>query len=452
LKILIVGAGEVGFYIAKRLSEEKHDVILIDKEASKIKRVNENLDVKALLGQGTSPRLLQEAGIVGADMLVAVTDSDEVNLVACMIARKLNPVMTKVARVRNDEYLDPNLFDRELLGLDHIISPEHVLVRTILDLIEVPGASEVVEFVQGRVKLIGLNVSKYSALRGTPLSSFQNLKSNFLVGAVVRGGRLFIPRGQDTIRQGDLVYLVAKAEEVSNVLADVFKVSQEPVARVLIVGAGQAGTELAKLLEKKKIAVKLFEKNPEKCSRLAEMLEKTVVINGDGTDQELLLEENIGEMDLVVALTEDEENNVFVSLLAKALGAKRTITRISKIGYLPIVLTLGIDPVVNTRLSAVRAILQNIRKGRVISVAPLKGEHAEAIEAEALETSDIVNVPLSRVGFPKGAILATVVRGEEVIIPKGDTVVVPGDRLIMLALRDALPRLEKLLTVKLEYF
>jgi trk system potassium uptake protein TrkA len=452
LKILIVGAGDVGFHIAKRLSEEKHDVILIDRDASKIKRVNENLDIKALLGYGTRASLLQEAGIANADMLIAVTDSDEVNLVACMIARKLNPVMTKVARVRNDEYLNPNLFDRELLGIDHIISPEHVLVRNILDLIEVPGASEVVDFVEGRVKLVGLIVSKFSPLKGTPLSSLQNLKGTFLIGAVVRGGRLFIPRGQDIIKPGDFLYLVMKAEEVSDVLADVFKISQEPVARVLIVGAGQAGTELANLLEKTKIAVKLFEKDPQKCTQLAEILEKTIVINGDGTDQDLLIEENIGEMDLVVALTEDEENNVFVSLLAKALGAKRTITRISKISYLPIISTLGIDPVVNTRLSAVRAILQNIRKGRVISVAPLKGEHAEAIEAEALETSDIVNIPLSRVGFPKGAILATIVRGDEVIIPRGDTIVLPGDRLIMLALRNALPKLERLLTVKLEYF
>jgi trk system potassium uptake protein TrkA len=452
LKTIIVGAGEVGFHIAQRLSEERHDVILIDKDPNKIKRVNENLDIQALLGPGTSAHLLKEAGITAASMLVAVTDSDEVNLVACMIARKLNPVMTKVARVRNDEYLDSNLFDRELLGIDHIISPELVMVRTIIDLLEVPGASEVIDFVEGRVKLIGLTVSKDSPLKGVRLSSLPSLEEIFLVGAIVRGNTVFIPRGQDTIHEGDLVYLVLRREDVRSVLSNVFKLKQDPVSRVLIVGAGQAGTELAKALEKKKITVKIVDKDAEKCSALAETLERTIVINGDGTDRDLLLEENIGEMDFVVALTEDEENNVFVSLLAKALGAGRTITRISKLSYLPIVSTLGIDMVVNTRLSAVRAILQNIRKGKVISVAPLKGEYAEAIEAEALDTSDIVNVPLSKVGFPKGAILGTVVRGEQVIIPRGDTVVLPGDRLIIMALRNVIPKLEKLLTVKLEYF
>lgn len=452
MKTIIVGAGEVGFHIAGRLSEERHDVIVIDRDPSKIKRVSENLDVQVFVGPGTSARLLQEAGISSADMLIAVTDIDEVNLVACMIARKLNPVMTKIARVREDEYLDPNLFDKELLGIDHIISPELVMVQSILDLLEVQGASEVIDFVEGKVRIVGLTVAKGSPFTGVALSSIQRSGAGFLVGAIVRGGNLFIPRGQDVIHAGDLIYLIMKKEDVASILGGVFGLKQDPLRRVLIVGAGRAGTELARVLEKRKITVKMIERDPAKCEALAGLLERTVVINGDGTDQTLLLEENIGQMDFVVSLTEDEENNVFVSLLAKALGVERTITRISKLGYLPIVSTLGIDPVVNTRLSAVRAILQNIRKGRIISVAPLKGERAEALEAEALETSDIVNKPLHKVGFPKGSILGTVVRGDEIIIPRGDTVILPGDRLIIISLRNVVSKLEKLLTVKLEYF
>jgi trk system potassium uptake protein TrkA len=198
--------------------------------------------------------------------------------------------------------------------------------------------------------------------------------------------------------------------------------------------------------------VKVIEKDPQKCTALAEMLKKAIVLHGDGTDKDLLQEENIRDVDFMVAVTGDEENNVLISLLAKGLGAKKTITRINKLSYIPLVTAIGIDTVVSTRLSAVRAILRYIRKGRIISAVPLKGEHAEAIEAEALETSDIVNVPLSQVRFPKGALVGAIVRGEEIIIPRGDSMIRPNDRLIILALQKVVPKLEKLLTVKLDFF
>ncbi len=452
VKIIIVGAGEVGFHIAQKLSEEGQNVVLIDKDPQKIRRITENLDVQALLGSGTSPQVLRDSGIKEADMLVAATDSDEVNLISCLLARNLNRYMLKLARVRNQEYVnEKELFEQDLLGIDHIINPQSVMVETILRLMEVPGASEVIDFVGGRVKLIGFTVAKDSPFAGRKLASFKGMEEKVLVGAIARGDQIVIPHGSDTIQTDDLVYLVVRNDELDEVL-ELFNTKEEALRRVIIVGAGETGTALATALDQTKVTVKIIEKDSERCASLAGKLERVIVINGDGRDKDLLLEENIGNVDFMVAITGDEESNVLISLLAKGLGVKKTVTRVSNLSYIPLVSAIGIDTVVSTRLSAVRAILQHIRQGKIVSVAPLKGEHAEAIEAEALETSDIVNVPLSEVKFPKGAIVGAIVRDDQIIIPRGDSVIRPKDRLIIFALQQAVPKLEKLLTVKLEYF
>ncbi|MFH1349686.1 MAG: Trk system potassium transporter TrkA [Pseudomonadota bacterium] len=452
MKIIIVGAGEVGFHIAQRLSEENQDVFLIDKDSEKINRINENLDVQAVLGSGTSPEMLRNSGIKDARMLVAATDSDEVNLIACMLARHLNPTILKVARLRNPEYLrEKGLLSQDLLGIDQIINPESVMVETILNLMMVPGASDVIEFVEGRVKLIGVTIRPDSPLVGRKFLSFKVMAGKLLVGAIVRGEQVLIPHGQDSIQANDLIYVVTRSDELGNILS-LLNIRDEELRRVIIVGAGETGTALAAALDQTKINVKIIEKDSKKCANLAEKLEKVIVINGDGTDKNLLQEENISDVDFMVAITGDEESNVLISLLAKGLGAKKTITRINKLSYIPLVSAIGIDTVVSGRLSAIRAILQYIRRGKIISVAPLKGEHAEAIEAEALKTSDIVNRPLYNVKFPKGAIIGAIVRGDEIIIPKGDSVIREKDRLIIFATQKVIPKLEKLLTVKLEYF
>ena len=452
MKIIIVGAGEVGFHIAQRLSEEGQDVVLIDKDPRQIKRITENLDVQAFLGSGTSPNLLKNSGIETADMLVAATDSDEVNLIACLLARNLNQYMLKVARVRNQEFLqEKELLGQRSLDIDHIINPQSLMVKTILSLMEVPGASEVIDFVDGRVKLIGFTIKKDSPFKDRQLLSFKDLEEKLLVGAIVRRNQVMIPRGNDTIQEDDLIYVMVRNDELNDVLG-LFDIKEETLRRVIIIGAGQTGTALATALDHSKVNVKIIDKNSKRCADLAEKLERVIVINGDGADKNLLQEENIGDVDFMVAITGDEENNILISLLAKGLGAKKTITRVSKLSYIPLVSAIGIDTVVSPRLSAVRAILQYIRRGKVISVAPLKGEQAEAIEAEALETSDIVNIPLSKVKFPKGAIVGAIVRGEQIIIPRGDSVIMPKDRLIIFALEQVVPKLEKLLTVKLEYF
>jgi len=452
MKIIIVGAGEVGFYIAQRLSEENQNVVLIDKDPQKIKRITEKLDVQALLGGGTSPQVLREAGIREADMLVAAADSDEVNLISCLMAKNLNPYMLKVARIRSPEYLEEEeLFGQDLLGIDRVINPESEMVETILSVMEAPGASEVIDFVGGRVKLIGITISEDSSFAGQKLMSLRGMEETLLIGAIARGDEVLIPRGDDIIQADDLVYVVVRHDEMDGILK-LFNPREQALRSVIIVGAGQTGTALATALDQTKVKARIIDKDTERCTHLAEKLERVIVINGDGTDKDLLREENVEDVDLVVAITGDEESNVLISLLSKGLGAKRAITRISKLSYIPLVSAIGIDTVVSPRLSAVRAILQHIRRGKIVSVAPLKGEHAEAIEAEALETSDIVNVPLADVKFPKGAIIGAIVRDEEVIIPRGDSIIRPKDRLIIFALQPIIPKLEKLLTVKLEYF
>jgi trk system potassium uptake protein TrkA len=277
------------------------------------------------------------------------------------------------------------------------------------------------------------------------------LEHIILIGVIVRGEEVIIPKGQDTIQPNDLIYCVTRREEVPNIFR-LLNLREEGLSRLMIVGGGETGLALATSLDTTTINTKIIERDGQRCLELAEKLENVVVLNGDGTDRELLMEENVADVDIMVAVTGDEENNVLISLLGKALGAKKTVTRIGKLSYIPLVSAIGIDTVVSPRLSAIRAILQYIRKGKVICVAPLKGEGAEAIEFEALETSDIVNTPLSRVKFPKEAIVGAIVRGEEVIIPRGHNVIKPHDHLIIFALKGAIPKLEKLFTVKLEYF
>jgi trk system potassium uptake protein TrkA len=452
LKIIIVGAGEVGFHIAQRLSEENQDVILIDKDPAKITRIEENLDVQALLGSGTSPETLKASGIREAKMLVAATDSDEANLIACLLAKNLNPYLVKIARVRSKEYLsEKELFGKELLGIDRIINAGAEMVETIRSLMMVPGASDVIDFVDGKVKLIGITIRPESPIAGRQLQSFKGVEGKMLVGAIVRGEKVLIPRGEDSIQGKDLVYLVLRADELPQQI-HFLGIEDKEVRRVFIVGAGETGSALAAALDETGMHVKLIERDARRCEVLAERLKKVVVIHGNGADKALLEEENIHNADFLVALTGEEESNILISLLAKGMGVKKTITRVSKFSYIPLVSAIGIDTVVSPRLSAVRATLQYIRRGKIMSVAPLKGEHAEAIEAEALETSDIVNVPLSEVKFPKGALVGAVVRGDEIIIPRGDTIVRPKDRLLVLALQKVVPKLEKLLTVKVDYF
>ena len=280
MKIIIIGAGEVGFHIAQRLSEEGHDVVLIDKAPDMIKR---NIDVQALLGSGTSPQLLKASGLKEADMMVAATDSDEVNLISCLLAKNINPYILKVARIKNEEYIEEKeLLGGDLLGIDHIINPQSAMVETIRRLMAIPGAVDVIDFVDGRVKLIGFTIAEDSPFVGRQLLSFEGLKGKLLLGAIVRGDRVVIPRGRDIIQPNDLVYVVVRNNELNYVL-ELFNINEESLRKVIIVGAGQTGTALATALDESKINAKIIDKDSTKCARLAEKLKRVIVIFGDGS-------------------------------------------------------------------------------------------------------------------------------------------------------------------------
>lgn len=454
MKVVIVGAGEVGYNIASRLALENKNVIVVDSDADAVRRVSENIDVQSLIGSGSSPAVLKEAGIKEAEILLAVTDSDEINLVACLVADIISPATIKLARVRNGDFdIYHDNFREKSPHIDRIINPEIEVIKTIERLMSVPGAVDVGEFADGRVKFVGIRIDKDARLAGASLSDLPSIigKQRTLIAAIVREEQLIIPGGSDRLMAGDLVYFISEKDKLADTL-EAFDKHTQPLQRVLIVGGGRIGFRLATLLEEKSVHTKIIEKDPDRCRELAEHLNKVIVLHGDGSDQNLLIEENIQDMDVVVTLTHDEETNILVSLLAKRLGAKNTITRISKFSYFPLMSTIGIEQVVSPRLSAINTILQHIRRGKVLSAISIKGEQAEVLEAIALETSDIVGKPLMKVSFPKGAILIGIIRGEEIIIPSGKSVIEPDDRVIIFAKKQAIPKIEKILTVKLEFF
>ena len=454
MKVLIVGAGEVGFHIANRIAHENKDVVVIDKNPEAIRRVSDNLDVQVMVGSGSSPVVLEEAGIRDADIMLAVTNSDETNLVACLVTNMISPSTKKLVRLRAADYDDyHDAFRTSLPHIDTIINPEIEVVKTIDRFMSFPGAVDVGEFAQGKVYFIGVTLEKDSGLGGVQLSELSNYIGNkkLLIAALVRSEKLIIPRGEDRLIHGDLVYFITEKDQVFENLR-IFGKHEAPGRRAMIIGGGRVGYRLASMLEQKNIYTKIIERNSERCRLLAERLNKTVVLQGDGSDQDLLAEENIHDMDTVITLTNDEETNILASLLAKQMGVRKTITRISKFSYFPLMSMIGIQQIVSPRLSAINSILQHIRRGKVLSAKIIKGEQAEVMEALALETSDIVGKPLRNISFPKGTLVTGIIRGEKITIPSGDSVIQPGDRIIIFARRSAIPKVEKILMVKLEYF
>jgi trk system potassium uptake protein TrkA len=445
LRIIIVGAGQVGFHIASHLALENKDVVVLDKNPNALRRVSDHLDVQVMTGSGSSPVVLEEAGIQDAEIILAVTNSDETNLVACLVANIISPSTKKLARIRNADFDDYHENFREMAPhIDTIINPDIEVVKTIHRMMSIPGAVDIGEFADGRLKFVGVNLEDDSQMAGARLLDLPDIigKARILIAAVVREDELIIPRGEDRLKAGDLVYFISEEEKLLDTLS-LFNKFEQPLKRALIIGGGRIGYRLARLLEEHSINCKIIERNPDRCTYLAERLNKAIVLSGDGSDQELLSEENIQDIDIV---------NILASLLAKRMGARKTITRISKFSYFPLTNAIGIEQVVSPRLSAINSILQHIRKGKVLSAISIKGEQAEVIEAVALETSDIVEKHLREISFPKGAMVAGIIRKDTIIIPTGESIIQPGDRVIIFARKEAIPKIEKILSVKLEYF
>ncbi len=454
VSIIIIGAGEVGYHLASRLSKENQDVVIIDRDLEKIRRVQNTLDVQAIHGNGSSISVLRQAGISDASMIIAVTNSDEVNMISCLVAGVQDRVPKKIARVRDPAYagLFP-LFDKEHLDIDLVINPDHEVVEMIHKLMEVPGAVEVADFGEGKVRMVGLPLLPGSPLAGKSLAELSKLypQSGVLIVAVQKGEKVFIPRGPDVLEANDLLFVVMERDRTQEAL-DSFGKRRPSIKRVMILGGTLIGVELASQLEKMGIQVKIVEQNEARCQEIAEKCTRALVLRGDATYQDLLLEENVAEMDTFIAVTEDEETNVMISLLAKKMGVRRVMTLVNKVGYSPLVHSIGVDVVISPRLAAVNKIIKFIRRGKILSISALPGENAEFFEAVAMETSDIVGRPLRDLQFPQDAIVGALVRGQEVIIPSGSTVIQPGDRVMIFALTSAVKDVEKILMVKLEYW
>jgi trk system potassium uptake protein TrkA len=454
LKIIIVGAGEVGYNIANRLSSENKHVIIIDKDEYALKRLSEKLDVQTITASGSNPKILIEAGIKEADILLAVTNSDEVNLVCCLMTNLLAPQIKKLARVRDsdfDSYHD-NLKNQNP-HIDTIINPEIEVVNTIRKLMEVPGAVDVGTFVEGQVKYVGIRINKDSPMAGMKLIDFPSRfgEDRPLIAAIIRNNEVIVPGGHDKVKHKDLIYLVCETRNLEKSL-EMFGIIIQPIRNVLIIGGGRIGERLAKSLENDSIKTKIIESDIDRCQYLSTQMQKTIVLHGDGSDQKLFLEENAGSSDAIISVTNDDETNILVSLLAKNMGVKNTITRISKSSYFPLLSTIGIEKIVSPRLSAISSILQDVRKGKVLSDISILCEKGEFIEAMAIEASGIIDKPIKRIKFPKGSLLVCIMRDNHIMIPTGESIINAGDRIILFAVKNAIKKLEKLLTVKLGFF
>jgi trk system potassium uptake protein TrkA len=436
-----------------RLSREGHQVVVVDRNPEKVREVSEQMDVQTLVASGSSPKALHKAGVEQADMVVAVTDSDEVNMVACLYANLIAPSATRVARIRGADYLNmPEAFEPHLLGVGTVINPEQEVAAQIQKFLSVPAASSVADFCEGRIKLLGLKIPASSPLVGRKMAEAHPAGGPaFLVAAIERQGETIIPQGDDVLLAEDLAYISVRESEASALLAH-FGLRNEPVRNLVIVGGGTMGQLAAEVAHNLGIKTRIIEKKPERCQELVDQLKGVMVLQGDGTDLTVLREENVGAADVFAALTDDEEDNVLIALLGKKMGANRTVTRVAHLGYVPLVNSLGLDLVVSPRFAAVGAILRYLRRGKVLSIASLKSGGAEVIEVEALETSGVVGKPLVHVKMPRGALVSALSRNGQVEIPTGNTVVLPGDRLVIFLLADVWRKVEKLLTVRLEYF
>jgi trk system potassium uptake protein TrkA len=446
VKIIIVGAGEVGFHLAKWLSREDKDIVVIDQAPEALQRVEEQLDVQTIRGAGSHPQVLLEAGVQKADVLLAVTDRDEVNLVCCLFADLLSGGLPKVALVRQEEYAPHREALIRRLNITDIINPDRELIKAILRILSAPEMEEVNDFVGGSIKMIGGVLPAASPLCGR----IQDLplvieRKHLIIAALVRQDRLIIPKGKDTLQAGDLVYFVCRDKDLDFAL-QLFNQRPDPLKNLMIMGGGRIGGELARELEIRRYRVKLIERNPERCKQLSGLLRRTLVLQGSATDQELLIQENIGGMDMVLALTGDDETNILSCLLAHRLGARKLLARVNKLAYMDLSKMIELDYLVSPRLSAINSIFPYIRRGKVVSSVAIKGQEAEVMEAVAQEGTALVGTPLKSLKFPREALLLCIMRGEEVVLPSGDDVIQPDDRVIILARKASIPQVEKALS------
>ena len=458
MKVIISGAGQVGYNIARYLAHEENDVTVVDQSAELTRKISETLDVKAVTGFASYPDVLARAGAEDSDMLIAVTQADEVNMVACQVAHSLFGVTTKIARIRQQGYLDDkwaNLYSRDDVPIDVIISPELEIANDITRRLRAPGAFDMISLADDKVKLTGVRCEEDCPVLNTPLRQLTQLfpDLNIIVVGIVRDNTPIIPNSDDYMLPGDEVYLIVDSHHVVRTMA-AFGHEESEANRVVIFGGGIIGASLATQIETNypSVNLKVIEDNKLRAEGVARSLKRSVVLQGSVLDMEILEEANIAATETVVAVTNDDETNIMASLLAKRMGGGRAITLINRETYMPLTPSLGIDVVVSPQNITVSSILQHVRRGRIHSAHTIRDGFGEIIEAEAIETTSLVGVPLKDTELPDNVLVGAIVRAGEVIVPRGDTVIEANDRVILFAAADAVREVEKIFSVSLEYF
>lgn len=431
MKIVVVGAGKVGFTLAQRLAKEDHDVIVIEQDDERRAIIEQNLDVMTVAGNGASPRILAEVGLKDVGMMIAVTDSDEVNMIACIAAKQAG-VPKAIARVRNTEYLaEDNQWFGKTLGIDLIINPEMVTALEISQIIKTPAALDVEDFANGKVRLLEVKVRPNSPFSAIPIRQLP-LPDKVLIVGILRHDKLIIPQGGDVIVDNDSVFFLGEKEAICS-LESRFSQKRSKVERILIVGAGRIGRNLTLLLESSGYTIKVIEKDRRRCEELAKVA-KAMVICGDGTDVDLLQEEGIADCDAVVCLTDDDKLNLLVALMAKHLGAAKTFARVGRPEYITLMEQVGVDVVFSPRLLTAGAILRQVRRQEIVSLSFYEGAKAEAIELDITEDNRLLGKPLKNIKFPRHLLVGTVVRDNQIFVPNGDSTFAVGDRIVIFTL------------------
>ena len=442
MKIVIIGAGGVGYHIAKSLYLT-NDVIVIEENEEACARVNE-LDVQVIKGNGANVVILTKV-LENADLLVAVTGSDEVNIVSCMaakLANKRKKSIKTIARVSNPDYIDEPVANRSEIGIDVMICPELALASEVADVLAIPSAIDADVFAEGKVEMMEFVVSPENSLVGKRMMDI-NLPECCIVSALFRNNEVIIPHGNDTIEANDHMVVIGKPDS----MRDIREMFGEVVgyrSKIMIIGGGVVGFYLAKLIEKSNSDLKIVENDIDRCGYVSDSLPNILVLHGDGTDLNLLKEEGVQEMDVVIAVTDSDEKNLLCALLAKQLGAKKVIARADRSEYLPLFEMVGVDSAVSPREATVNEALKLTMGTGIQAVSSIEGEKAEIIEYTTSERSKIVGKPLKKVKFPTGAIISMIVHKGKTIVPRGAYMIEEGDRVVIFSLPSAIPEVEKL--------
>jgi len=457
MRVIICGAGRVGYGLASRLAAENNTVTVVDLSADLIRQITTDLDVRGVVGHGSHPEVLKRAGIENADMIIAVTYSDEVNMIACQVAHSLFDVPTKVARVRAQSYLGSeynDLYSRENMPIDIIISPEIEIGRAILRRLNTPGAFNVVSFGEGRVQMLGVKIGDDCPIVDTPIKQIPDLFPGLhaaIVG-IKREDEIFAPLPDDPLNVGDEAYFITQSEHSARLL-EIIGSRDSKARHIVIIGGGNIGAYVAKELESVPgVRVRIIERNKKQAEIAAESLKRTVILNGDAMEAAIQEEAGVVNAEMVICLTNDDKTNILSAVLAKKLGADHTISLINEVSMQDMQSELGIDMIIDPRASTISSILRHVRRGRILDVYSLEQGRAEIMEGEVLETSPLAGKSLRDAGLIDGIAIGAILHEGRVLFPTEDTIVKTGDHIVLLAEKSAMKDIEQMFRVSSDYF